>query len=312
MKKEKAITLINAETGEKEWQTPVEKQIYDNGNDDMYNIILEDENGKESELLVSEEHKVYVWDFDLGNTLYPKLVSVNNFPLKFEESTILNNLSKEKCKLSINGGCMLINTMPSYSLGGYSFLLMKCLSKVNSTLFSDLAKSAISSSSERNITLFTSNPSSFSCLINSTGIFSSQRSLDLLLEGNISFPFYDCRSILESSENCFFCQLREIIFENFFRCNACSEQFNYLPDHNSCAFESKLTVANLTVCNNAFVNFNSHCKDSNNNEIFKLFYNRDLTNFKLQKISEIYDNLGNLQENAGEICGKKDKKLGEK
>ncbi|MEK6734792.1 MAG: hypothetical protein AABY27_06805, partial [Pseudomonadota bacterium] len=51
---EKVMTL-NAETGEKEWQLPVERQIFDNEDDDMYKIELEDG----SELVVSPEHKVY-------------------------------------------------------------------------------------------------------------------------------------------------------------------------------------------------------------------------------------------------------------
>jgi len=59
---EERVATLNNETGELEWQVPVEKQIYDNKGE-MYRIVLEEEgtdgNIEESELLVSEEHRVY-------------------------------------------------------------------------------------------------------------------------------------------------------------------------------------------------------------------------------------------------------------
>jgi len=52
------VMTLNAETGEKEWQLPYEKQEFEH-NGEMYRIDYEDESRRESELVVSEEHRVY-------------------------------------------------------------------------------------------------------------------------------------------------------------------------------------------------------------------------------------------------------------
>ncbi|MFH1359217.1 MAG: Hint domain-containing protein, partial [archaeon] len=59
--KEEKVMTLNQETGEKEWQLPTEWQEFDNSKlgGKMYGIKTVDENGKEGELVVSEEHRVY-------------------------------------------------------------------------------------------------------------------------------------------------------------------------------------------------------------------------------------------------------------
>lgn len=47
-------------------------------------------------------------------------------------------------------------------------------------------------------------------------------------------------------------------FDDFLNRHPSFKHFQDLPDHYSCAFESGLSVANLSVCNNIFVNFDSH------------------------------------------------------
>lgn len=94
---------------------------------------------------------------NLGNTLNPEFVRVNNLPLKSKELTDLNSLVNEKCKLSINGGCIFMNIIPEDSFGGNFTLFKKCLSRVSIALSSDLAKSNICLSFELNSALFISN-----------------------------------------------------------------------------------------------------------------------------------------------------------
>ena len=48
-------------------------------------------------------------------------------------------------------------------------------------------------------------------------------------------------------------------------------------------------MADFTVCNNILVNFDSHCKNRDDNEIFKLSDYESLSDFNLVKINEIYD-----------------------
>jgi len=50
---------MNRETKEIEYQTPTEKQVYDNLNGEMYKIETIDSEGKIGELVVSEKHMVY-------------------------------------------------------------------------------------------------------------------------------------------------------------------------------------------------------------------------------------------------------------
>ncbi len=50
---------LNQKTGEKEWQKPLEKQEFEH-NEEMYSVKTIDSEGKEGELVVSKEHKVYV------------------------------------------------------------------------------------------------------------------------------------------------------------------------------------------------------------------------------------------------------------
>ncbi len=94
---------------------------------------------------------------NLGNTLNPEFVRVNNLPLKSGELTDLNSFSSVKYTESINGGCIFMNTIPEDSFGGNFTLFKKCLSSVNITLSSDLAKSNICLSFKPNSTLLISN-----------------------------------------------------------------------------------------------------------------------------------------------------------
>ena len=236
-----------------------------------------------SELLVSEERRVYANVQNLGNTLNPELDRINNLPLNFEESILLNNFDKEKYNESINGGFILIKIMPNDSLGGNFSLFRKCLSRVNRTLSSEIANSNICLSLEPNETLLISYPSLDNVSMNSIGIFSSANSGGFL-ESDECFIFNSFRGIIQSRKNGMFTELRKISFEDFINSNPCSKQFYYLPSHDSGSFECRSTSANLTICNNIRVNFNSHCNNYNNKDYLNIsIKNRSLRDFKHQK-----------------------------
>jgi hypothetical protein len=88
---EKVMTL-NQETGEKEWQTPTEKQEFEN-NKEMYKIVLEDS----SDLLVSEKHKVYTSinkkDDLVGFIVMPESVKDNYIIFKLKHQNKTSNMN---------------------------------------------------------------------------------------------------------------------------------------------------------------------------------------------------------------------------
>lgn len=232
-----------------------------------------------AEKKVSEKHSVYV---SFGNILYPDISKTNNFPLNSSWETIENNLVSAENTDSISGGCIRINTIPTYFSGGNLNMSPKCLSNVINTLSSEVAADIICSSEVDGGTDLTS---CFS-LINFTnllGIFSSQRIFSLecsdedlrifveemaLVERNISLSLEYLRSMDERGKNGFLGELGKIVFENLSYRNSCSKQFNNLPNHDSGAFESWLSMADFAVSDNIFVNFDSHDL-MNINEIYK-------------------------------------------
>ena len=253
-----------------------------------------------SELMVREKHIVYTksedYYLDFGNTRNPASDNINNLPLNSEDFTELNKFIKDKNTELIRGGIILINTIPEYFLGGNRFIFPKCLSKVNITLFSELANSATSESLAKEggsimseienhllqyvvVTILLSisehpknptnnkrvflisNPCFLSKFDNLYGIFASQRSLGML-EGNIPFTPDYFRSIGQRSENSFFSDMGKVIFKDFINRNPCCKQFNYLPNHDSCPFESWLAMTNFSVCNNIFIDLDSHDNDN--------------------------------------------------
>ncbi len=86
-------------------------------------------------------------------------------------------------------------------------------------------------------------------------------SLINLTEGNaeldiVSTP-HKISGILESRPYMLFSQ-RRIVLNNFFNTHLPFKHLKNLPDHDSGVFESGLSVADFTVSNNIFIDFNSH------------------------------------------------------
>ena len=135
---EKVMTLNN-ETGEKEWQLPYEKQEFDNGNDEMYKIELEDGSGKESELVVSEKHRVYASDY-LDNNIFLSPIKVN--PSNLPDSDCLAIMPEPKSRLKAFFGLPneMYNTSASSS---YSNDILSDFS-INSSILSSYLSTCLS------------------------------------------------------------------------------------------------------------------------------------------------------------------------
>mgnify|MGYP001559016131 CR=1 FL=1 len=219
---------------------------------------------------------------NFGNARNPKGVSVNNLPLNSESLTDLNKFIKDENTASTSGGLILMNIIPEYFLGGNNKMLPRCLSNDNITLSSDLASSAISSSSERKGAFFTSKPSSYNSLITLSGTFSSEYNPGLL-EDDIFFLFNQLGSVINSRKNSFLGKSREIVLNDFAYCDASSEQIKNLPDHYSGIFESRSTMTNFAINDNVFVNFSSHI-NNNDNLIFKSYDNMKTINKNIKRL----------------------------
>ena len=63
-----------------------------------------------------------------------------------------------------------------------------------------------------------------------------------------------------------------MVVKDFFDAHSSMEHLQNLPDHNSCALESRSPTANFAVRNNVFVDFNSHTIN-NDNPLFKSYDN---------------------------------------
>jgi len=246
---EKVMTL-NQETGESEWQVPKDRQEFDNKGK-MYLIALDDG----SEMRVSEKHKVYV-SYESGvisNLSSYTIISLPSNSFGFTSSSTLEKAGMNDSGLS----CEILNQTTENTLSEDN--LIKSQSFVINTLFSNLENSA-NLPLERPFGLdIMSNPC---CLRNTSNLlltFSSLRNLgerddDTL--GIFSTP-HETGCVLQGSFDVFRSERREI-FNNLIYSQSSLEHLQNLPDHDPRAFEGWLAVANLTVCDNVFVDFNSH------------------------------------------------------
>jgi len=203
-------------------------------------------------------HPYLVKSFNKGYVLKEKGEIMNNLPLNSEGLTLFSNFDKSEKITSISGGLNLNTTIPECSLGGKSFLFRKCLSKVNMTRDSDLAILDNCLSVEPKETSLILCPCFINDLITSFGKFSSERNFSLFLEKNIFLFSDEFRSICHNREDSLFCERWKIILENFINANTCSEQFQNLPDHDSCSFECRSSATDFRVNDNVIINLNSH------------------------------------------------------
>jgi len=241
-----SIMNLNHETGEKEWEKPFEKQEFEH--DGMYRIELKDE------ISVGEKDGVYANLEDSNLSSY----NIINLPLNSSGFVSLSNLENKCFKDSILRCGILSQINENISLLLNS---RKSSSLVTNILCSDLENSAnLPFVSPLGLEI-TSTPSFLRNLSSLLSTFSSNR--NLIFEGDINndifFTSGNISCILQSCSDMFFSQRGESL-KDFFELSSVLKHFKDLPDHNSCAFESKLSMANLTVRYNVFVDFDSHKK----------------------------------------------------
>ncbi len=287
---EDEVMTLNATSGEKAWQKPMERQEFEH-NDDMYKIILEDG----SDLVVSPEHRVYVRI--IADTLEDSLsserdkmrdtsnLSSYNFiklPSKSSGFVLSSNLDNEfSNEFGFLCGILNQTTENIFSLGN-KLGLLKCLSFVNNTLSSDL---------EIDANLPFENPFGAvielypldlkNCNNSLSRVFSSIRNFGLSFwksDDDILATSCDGSRIMKGCFDMFFSQGREG-FQYFFNRSSIFEHFQDLPDHDSCSFESGCSTTNLTICNNIIINFNSH----NVNDKDKVY-----KDFGLMPVKDVY------------------------
>lgn len=73
-----------------------------------------------------------------------------------------------------------------------------------------------------------------------------------------------------------FCKGWEIFLKNFVDTDTGSEQFENLPGHDTGSFESRSSPTNFGICDNVFIDFNSHGFD--NYKDYLNFSDSSLTN----------------------------------
>ena len=262
---EERVMTLNSKTGEKEWQKPEDYQKFEHEGE-MYKIKLEDGNGGESELLVSPKHKVYVGvekevSFEMGDTSILSSYNVMILPSKSSGSDNFDsNLEKDS---NNNSGlfCGILNQMIENIVSlGYCSGSVKSESPVINILCSDLESNANFLSEDFLDAFIASTPSTFRNDNSFNLTFSSNK--NLRFEGDaeldiISSP-HEIRSVLEGCLNVLLCEGGDKGIHDFFYRNSSFKHFQDLPDHNSSAFEGRLTMTNFRVNNNIFINLDSH------------------------------------------------------
>ena len=199
------------------------------------------------------------------------VVSTNNLPLNSDGLTLSNKSDNATFTVLMTGGTILINIIPSCSTGGNKSMLPKCLSNDSITLPSVFAISDTNSSLDPRGTLLTSKPLLTKNSITNFGMFSSVRSFNLS-DRDIFFLFEKLGGVVNSRQDGFLRELREVVSHNFFWSYASAYQGKNLPNHDSGAFESKLSMADFAVRNNILINFGSH-ESNKDNPIYKTYDN---------------------------------------
>ncbi len=310
---EDEVMTLNATSGEKAWQKPMERQEFEH-NDDMYKIILEDW----SELVVSPEHRVYVKNYKNSNSSAE--INLMTLPLNFSGVYCFNNSNITAFYDSKSLAGTLNSQIPKCS-EEINLSSMKCLSLVINNLCSDEASLRTSPFSKDFGDNLTSCPNlvrkgsspicTFSSLQNSKNFDSHQKLEEFLRnknfilfnDRNYKTSFGELGSEVQGGFNVAFSKGR-ICFEDFFNRSAVVEHFQDYGNHNSSAFESRLAMADFAVNNNVITNFNSH-NVNDKDKVYKDFYksrtNKDLSNFELIEISELYTNIIKNKLNASDL-----------
>jgi len=314
------VMTLNSETGEKEWQTPVEKQIYNNDNGEMYKVELVDG----SELLVSEEHKVYAESKD----------SLKSFVLNtLTEDCSLNNCSLDQiAQLNFNASANI----------GTSFLWINCSAFVSNSLNDSFGNILIklnkSESTSLNCSEFilayfnTSDSFLFNSSIAYSGVNNSNlRKSELMIMNLTGFSLKNDINMFVSTTSCIiyhpsFLYLFHMPFftlsPNLKQSSSVNSEFSSILS-SFLSNNSLLTLSAMNFLTNTdqFVSGNCSISFFNSSgidkvklgilksplnsvyvvkdvELFKSFGEEDLSNFKLQKITDVYKDINENNKNV--------------
>ena len=100
--------------------------------------------------------------------------------------------------------------------------------------------------------------------------FSSNRNLVVCWDDNIISSFGNISCELQGCFDMFFCKRDYETGDDIINRDSCFKHLQNLPDHDSGSFESRLSMANLSVCDNILIYFNSHNLDDEE-EVYKYF-----------------------------------------
>ena len=179
----------------------------------------------------------------------------------------LENADKKASGLSCGILSQIIENIFSF---GNETGLVKSSSFVTKTRFSDLENDAnlpLESPFGLNVTLY---PSDFKNVNNSFFTFSSSRNLSCErdTDGDIIPPSSQVSSIMQSCFDMILCERCYETCDYLFNRHSSFNHLQNLPDHNSSAFKSWLSVADFAVRNDELVDFDSH-EANNDNAVFK-------------------------------------------
>ena len=182
----------------------------------------------------------------------------------------LSSLENDFNKVSGSSCAILSQIIENTFSFGNKTGLVKSSSFVTKTRFSDLENDAnlpLESPFGLNATSY---PSDFKNVNNSFFTFSSSRNLSCegYADGDIIPPSSQVSSIMQSCLNMLLCERCYGTCDYLFNRHSGFKHLQNLPDHNSGAPESGLSMADFAVRNYVLVNFNSHISD-NDDVIFK-------------------------------------------
>lgn len=175
--------------------------------------------------------------------------------------------------LGLSWGIFIKTTEKIFSFGN-KIGFAKSESFVTNTRFFDLERDANFPFETPFGAITTSNLSELRNLSTLLLTFSSNRNLSFEGDSDIIFTSGDIGSKAQSSFDMLLGQRREIL-NNLLSRKAAFQHFQYLPDHNPGAFESRLAMTNIAVNYNVTINFKSHII-YNDKDVFKDIENQKI------------------------------------
>ena len=186
----------------------------------------------------------------------PGSSTINSLPLNSLSFTSARREDKALISFSAVGGWITKTIMPENSFGGNIELLRKSLSLLNNI-------SSFCFASDANLPLLmplaaysVEYPDDSRKLFTSLRTFSSSRNLGTG-EFDIALTTDSSGSMLQSFLNHALIQAG-VTTHNLFNTLSCSYKLDNVANQHSCAFEGGLSVADFSVCNNMFADFDSH------------------------------------------------------